>query len=157
MDNRMYYTSAEAWKAAQECASWIVGAQVKPAMIDDRARDIEDDDNFREIVGIWSGEASAYAVEVGGDTIAKLGFWIEGELMREIEFEGHKVRLYVVDDEFVLNFGTGAGWAQYPRDAFTLSEALVDQYFLDCENVDAEERARIAESAREVAEQLKMR
>lgn len=147
---KIFFTCDEARRAAQEFAVGTEGAKVKSAAIDSSANDIEEDDNFTEIVGPWSGEAAAFAVEAGGETLAKFGYWTEGEEMRGIEFDGYRVRCYVTDDEYVLNFNTGCGWARYPRENFTLAQALVDQFFLDCEDVDPEEQERIEKLAEEV-------
>lgn len=148
----LYYTKGEALVAAMEAVKECNGT-IEGTSVDDRTRGLEEDDRFAEIVGAWSGECEA--VEVlgrDGEQVGVFAWWAEGAEMKTLEFEGYEVRLYVTDDEFVLDFGTGTGWARYPRESFTLAEALVDQYFLDCEDVDAEERVRIAESAQEVAE-----
>lgn len=148
----LYYTKGEALKAAHDAAEQCNGT-TRHTFVDYRTRGLEEDDRFVEIVGTWRGECEA--VEVlgrDGEQVGVFAWWTEGEEMKTLEFEGYEVRLYVTDDEFVLDFGTGAGWARYPRESFTLAEALVDQYFLDCEDVDEEERARIAKSAKEVAE-----
>lgn len=148
----LYYTKGEALMAAHDAAEQCNGT-TRRTSVDDRTRGLEEDDRFVEIVGTWSGECEA--VEVlgrDGEQVGVFAWWTEGEEMKTLEFEGYEVRLYATDDEFVLDFGTGNGWARYPRESFTLSKALVDQYFLDCEDVDPEERARIAKSAQEVAE-----
>lgn len=148
----LYYTKGEALKAAHDAAEQCNGT-TRHTFVDYRTRGLEEDDRFAAIVGTWSGECEA--VEVlgrDGEQVGVFAWWTEGEEMKTLEFEGYEVRLYVTDDEFVLDFGTGAGWARYPRESFGLSKALVDQYFLDCEDVDPEERARIEKSAQEVAE-----
>lgn len=147
----LYYTKGEALKAAHDAAEQCNGT-TRHTFVDYRTRGLEKDDRFVEIVGTWRGECEA--VEVlgrDGEQVGVFAWWAEGAEMKTLEFEGYEVRLYAVDDEFVLDFGTGAGWARYPRESFTLAEALVDQYFLDCEDVGEEERARIAKSAQEVA------
>lgn len=148
---KIYYTRDEACRAAQEFAAQISGAGIKNATIDSSANDIEEDSNFTEIVGAWNGEVEAFAVEASGEILAKFGFWTEGEAKRTIKFDGAQIHIYITDDEIVLNFNTGNGWARYPRESFNLAEALVDQYFLDCEDVDPEERKRVAKIAEEVA------
>ncbi len=147
----LYYTKGEALKVAKEIAKECDGTIVRTS-IDDRTCGIEEDDSFVEIVGTWSGECEAVEViDKAGEQVGVFAWWTEGEGMTTLEFESYEVRIYVTDDEIVLDFGTGNGWARYPRESFNLAEALIDQYFLDCEDADTEERERITKIAEEVA------
>lgn len=49
------------------------------------------------------------------------------EIYSDYEFQGCNVTVVETESYWLINTHTGLGYAQYPKDSFTLEEALQDQ------------------------------
>ncbi len=129
----IYYTNAEALKAAKEQADKVNGRIVSTAFDSASCKSAEESDNFREIVGLWDGILSGYRVEdEEGQIVDYFGYW---ELGSE-EFYDGRVHVYITEDEWLVKMQ--CGWAIYPRGSYSLAEALIDQYYLDDEDWESD-------------------
>lgn len=75
----LYYTKDEALKAAHDAAEQCNGT-TRRTSVDDRTRGLEEDDRFREKVGLWSGECAAVEVlDESGEQAGVFAWWTEEE------------------------------------------------------------------------------
>lgn len=133
----LYFTNGDALRAAREFAAENGGQFIVNASFDSHSNDIEESDNFREIVGLWSGEASCYRVESGaGQILGYFGYWENGSSERLIYSKFGRFSVYICEDAYYINMS--AGWAIYLIDDFTLAEALINQHYLDNPNCEEE-------------------
>lgn len=141
MEKYIFYTSMEAFKAAKEARRDYKGSKIVDCVIDDRSgADAEESSEFREIVGNWSGEMNAFRVEdADGQIVAYFGYWERGsQQLRVYDTAKGDIYAYVTDDDYLIKMS--AGWARYPRESFTFAQALINQWYLDDENPENDER-----------------
>lgn len=151
--NYMYLTSGEVNSKVNEILAENPNYRKVKTAIDSRCA-IESSDAFNQIVGSWSGETSAVAIEdENGQIVDRFAFWENGSKELTAFVDKDKVSIYITEDMYYINFHFGCGWAKYRIEDFTLADALVDQYF-GVDEQDEEERERVYEIAKRVEKEL---
>lgn len=151
--NYMFLTSGEVDSKVNELlAEHPTYRKVKTA-IDSRCK-IENSDAFSRIVGNWTGETPAIAIEdEDGQIVDTFAFWENGSEELTTVIDNYKVSIYITEDVYYINFHAGCGWGEYRTEDYTLANALVDQYFAGDDEQD-EEHERVYEIAKHIEDVL---
>lgn len=152
--NYMFFTSEEVGSEVNELLKENPTYRKVKCTMDSKC-DIVYSDAFNQIVGSWSGEMAAIAIEdENGQIVDRFASWYEGAKKLSVEIDNYVVSIYIADKSFYINFHAGDGWCEYPLGDFTLAKALVDQYFIDDENPDACEYERVSKIAQGIQVEL---
>lgn len=148
--NYMYLTSAEANSKANELLKANPNYRKVNTAIDSRCS-IENSDAFSQIIGDWSGETSAIAIEdENGQIIDRFAFWENGSKELIASIDGHKISVYITEDLYYINCHNDRGWGRYEIENFTIVDALVAQYFAENDDEWDDEHERVYEIAKRI-------
>lgn len=151
--NYMFLTSGEVNSKVNELLDANHNYRKVNTVIDSR-RKIEYIDAFNQIVGNWSGETPAIAIEdEDGQIVDTFAFWENGSEELTTVIDNYKVSIYITEDVYYINFHAGCGWGEYRTEDYTLANALVDQYFAGDDEQD-EEHERVYEIAKHIEDVL---